>query len=112
MKRYRDAYLVSRFVVLYGTVTKIGAVLTTIVIFLLEISWLSLGTSLLGSQQQIAGLMAFVAVGIALFFGFLVWCAGVLISAYGQHLKASLDTAVHSSPFLSDAQRAEVMSLD
>jgi hypothetical protein len=36
---------------------------------------------------------------------------GTLIAANAQLLKASLDGAVNSSPFLTDEQRAEVMSL-
>lgn len=42
---------------------------------------------------------------------FLFWLVGILVGARGQHLKASLDSAVNSSPFLSNAQRAKVMSL-
>jgi len=42
---------------------------------------------------------------------FFFWLVGVLVCAGGQLLKASLDSAVNSSPFLSDAQRAKVMSL-
>jgi len=51
----------------------------------------------------------------AILFGVLVafvfWVWGVLISAYGQHLRAALDSAASSSPFLSDSQRADVMRL-
>ncbi len=48
--------------------------------------------------------------------GFLVvafpaWVLGVMISSQGQLMKASLDGAVHSSPFLNNSQKAEVMSL-
>jgi hypothetical protein len=42
---------------------------------------------------------------------FFFWLVGTLVCARGQHLEASLDSAVNSSPFLSDAQRAKVMSL-
>jgi uncharacterized membrane protein len=48
-------------------------------------------------------------------FGALVafagWVIGVIVAGYSQHLKATLDAAVHSSPFLSDLQRAEIMRL-
>ena len=45
------------------------------------------------------------------FVAFLGWVAGVVIAGYGQHLKATLDQAVNTSPFLTDSQRAEVMRL-
>jgi len=41
----------------------------------------------------------------------MVYVIGVLISALGHILKANLDSAVHSSPFLTDEQRAAVMRL-
>jgi len=43
--------------------------------------------------------------------GFVGWAIGVLISAQGQMVKATLDTAVNSSPFLSNEERAKIMSL-
>jgi hypothetical protein len=36
---------------------------------------------------------------------------GILVSAQGQILKASLDNAVNGSPFLTNEHRAKVMSL-
>ena len=54
-------------------------------------------------------------VGVALLIGVIVACPlyvlGVLVSASGQMLKASLDAAVHTSPFLTNEQRMDVMSL-
>jgi hypothetical protein len=52
--------------------------------------------------------------GIALAFVIAIplYALGVLVSAHGQVLKASLDEAVHTSPFLTDADRASVMSLE
>jgi nitrate/nitrite transporter NarK len=51
-----------------------------------------------------------------IFFGAFValsgWIIGVVIDGFGQHLKATLDTAVHGSPFLSSLQRAQLMRLD
>ena len=64
---------------------------------------------MVGSSFQIqtaaAGMIAAVIVG-GLFCVF-----GVLISAHAQMLKATIDSAVHTSPFLSDAQRVEMMNL-
>lgn len=51
-----------------------------------------------------------------IFFGALVamigWVIGIVLDGYGHQLKATLDTAVNSSPFLSNAQRAQVMRLE
>ncbi len=50
-----------------------------------------------------------------IFFGALVamvgWVFGILLEAYGEHLKASLDAAVNGSPFLSNIDRAKLMRL-
>jgi len=42
---------------------------------------------------------------------FLFWLVGMLVYARGQHVTAGLDSAVNSSPFLSNAQRAKLMFL-
>jgi len=39
------------------------------------------------------------------------WLGGRRLSAQGQIVKATLDTAVNSSPFLSNEERAKIMSL-
>ena len=53
----------------------------------------------------VGGLMFGAVVAIPLFV------LGVLVAAQGQVLKANLDEAVHTSPFLTDEQRASLMSL-
>jgi len=45
------------------------------------------------------------------FVAFVGWVSGVLVTGYSQHLKAALDAAVNTSPFLSEAQRAELTNL-
>lgn len=40
-----------------------------------------------------------------------IFVLGVLVAAQGQILKATLDTAVHGSPFLEKEEMAKVMSL-
>jgi uncharacterized membrane protein len=39
------------------------------------------------------------------------WIIGSLVAGYSQHLSATLDAAVHGSPFLNDSQRAEILRL-
>jgi hypothetical protein len=52
-----------------------------------------------------------VAICFAAFVGILLFVLGPLVAAQGQILKAALDSAGNSSPFLSDPDRAEIMSL-
>lgn len=47
----------------------------------------------------------------AIITAFLFWLVSVLVCVRAEDLEASVDCAVHSSPFLSDKQRAEVMRL-
>jgi len=55
--------------------------------------------------------MGFISIVFGIFAGALFYIVGVLVSAQGQILKASLDGAVNSSPFLADEHRARIMSL-
>ena len=59
----------------------------------------------LGSRALIAGLLLGGVVG------FIFWIAGVLVTALGQFLRASVDTAVNTSPFLSDAEKTRMMGI-
>ncbi len=56
-----------------------------------------------------AGLVLGLFFGGATFAFFYV--LGVILSSFGQLKKAALDGAVNGSPFLTNEQRAEVMSL-
>jgi len=59
---------------------------------------------------QLSGAFLVLGLGAGALIAFVGWVLGVLVSAQGRMLKATLDTAVNSSPFLSNAERAEVMS--
>lgn len=99
MWRYQDGYRVVNFVIWVGGVIKwLGIVVALLAIFFAV------------QQLGVARLLP-AAAGGALFAA-VSFVLGVLVSAYGQVLRAHLDTAVHSSPFLNDVERAEVMSLD
>jgi hypothetical protein len=89
--------------------TALGAVVKTIGILL---GFLVLLAAMILSREVGNGLLLFVGgllsgavVGIPLYV------LGVLVSAQGQVLKATLDTAVHGSPFLQKEDMARVMSL-
>jgi predicted membrane protein len=117
-KRYRDAYLVANFVTNYGALLKIlgiiggggigflgffiGAALND------TISRNSFGASR-GDGVFFTFLVIFGLIGC--FVAAIFWVLGVLVSAQGQILKASLDGTVNNSPFLTNEERARIMSL-
>ena len=75
---------------------------------------ISLGGLILLGCAMAASISSFVVViGLVVgsIVGFVGWAIGVVISAQGQMVKATLDTAVNSSPFLSNEERAKMMSL-
>jgi hypothetical protein len=107
--RYHDAYLHA------GEMVQAGDVIQTV-------GWV-LGAILFGGAVWAAHTVptlvspladwlapASLALG-AIITVFFFWLVGELVFARGQEWKASLDSAVNSSPFLSNAQRARVMSL-
>lgn len=105
--RYMDGYRAARTTVLIGTLIKVaGALLGLAVTVVL---------SVLGSSSGEGSTVGFEGLGLGLFLGvstFAVFFAlGVLVSSLGQLRNAALDAAVNSSPFLTNEERAEVMSL-
>lgn len=104
--RYIDAYRVASFVVGVGNFFKIVGIVLAAVI--------CAGTLVVvgqtrNEQQQIATFI--VGAAIAGFVGALLFLLGVLVASIGQIQKATLDTAVNSSPFLSNQHRVRIMSL-
>jgi hypothetical protein len=109
VKRYKDAYRVARFVNGIGLLLKITGFCTA-AIFLLAVFFLL--PQIGGTQDTELRIMAvFVAFFVAflIVFFFFVW--GILVSARGQALKALLDSAVNTSPFLDNPLKAQAMSL-
>jgi hypothetical protein len=107
-KRYWDAYIVARTTVSVGAGIKIVGLVLGLIIFLAFFMFAN-------SQVRYARDAQFIGVIVGGVWGGLVWVTfyilGVLVSAQGQILKASLDGAVNSSPFLTNEQRAKIMSL-
>jgi hypothetical protein len=79
----------------------VGAILAGI-IFLVS---LSSAKDLLGGGAVVLGIF------IAAIVGILFWICGVIVAAQGQILLATVDTAVASSHFLTDTERAQAMGL-
>ena len=95
MERYQNAYRAA------GTACRLGTVSKVIGVIAAALVWLG------GVQNSLGA----VAAGLGLLVIALFWIIGTLVSAVGENLKASLDTAVYTSTFLDNAQRAKIMSL-
>lgn len=97
--RYQDAYRVAKSVVVIGNITKFLGFGFGILVFVAALT------------QEPGGLVMLGASFVGALVGLGFWVAGVFVAAHGQLLQATLDTAVHSSPFLTNRQRALAMSL-
>jgi hypothetical protein len=97
MDRYSDAYRVSATVVGLGNTVKIGGLVIAGLIFLMGVRHGGFGT--------------IAALPFALVIGTGGFVAGTMLAAVGQIHKAVLDGAVNTSPFLDNAQRAQIMSI-
>jgi hypothetical protein len=101
--RYSDAYLVGRAINGFGDAIKVVGIVVAVLLAL---------PGVLFAVQAHAGVLA--AFAIVIYAGCVAlssYLFGTLVAAQGQILKAALDIAVNSSPFLSNAQRAVAMSL-
>lgn len=98
--RYKDGYAVANSILGIGGMVKIA-------------SWvLALLIAIVGTKAASdVGLGFGAALIAAALFGFGGWLGGVLLSAQGQLLLASLDQAVGASPFLDTEQKATILSL-
>lgn len=106
--RYVGAYRAARATVLLGTVIKILAALFGLVV--------GFGPSVLAVitlRQFPPGFGVTLLIGLLSGFGTFatVFVVGAIVSSLGQLRVAALDSAVNTSPFLTNEQRAEVMSL-
>lgn len=103
--RYRDAYRLARAITGIGSLIKGVAIGQTLVI--------AFATLLLAIQFNRATAVSVLGVGLvfACIVGIASYLFGLVVAAQGQILKASVDGAVHSSPFLSLEEKADEMSL-
>ena len=100
--RYRDGYREGKFIAGFGQFVKIaGAVLGAIVAVAGMLSYQAAGA--FGGSLAVSSVIAGGVVALTFFV------LGVIISAQGQLLLAALDTAVNSSPFLTDDQRSQIL---
>jgi len=105
-KRYRDAYLVSTVTDGFGKLIKAIGILVAGVLVLVGILLVAQGRA--GDANFALGI---VTTTLGVISGLWFYMVGVLVSANAQVLKASLDGAVNTSPFLTNDDRAKIMSL-
>jgi hypothetical protein len=103
MTRYTDAYRVAGVIVGVGNLVKMLGIVAGVVVALV-------GFGVADSMHTTGAIIA--SLPLALVTWLLLWALGVLVSAQGELLKANIDEAVNTSPFLVDEQRAQIMSLN
>ena len=116
-QRYKDGYLQARAITGIGAVVKgLGMVIGIV----MSLAGFVIGggiaeqsrNSMFGGPGAGAGVVVgFIFVLIGAIIAIILWVIGVIVKSSGQMLKAQLDGAVNSSPFLTDLDRAEMMSL-
>lgn len=100
MARYDDAYLVARTINAAGQTVKIAGFAVAALI--------ALGGFVVASKVGAAFGFAGLFVGALAVLPF--YALGVLVAAQGQILKATLDTAVNSSPLLSHDEIRQILT--
>jgi hypothetical protein len=113
LSRYTDAYIVAKVAVGIGNLIKTVGIVLGILIFFAAFSLGSFaGVSSRGSESG-GEFMVILFIGAinAFIVGFIFYVVGIIVSAQGQILRASLDSAVNSSPFLTNERKSQIMSL-
>jgi ribosomal protein L40E len=106
MKRYKDAYIVARVTNGFGGMIKaIGIIIGG----LLALVGFMVASN--GGPRDLMSILGIAGIVVGIIAGAWFYIVGVLVSAQGQILKASLDSAVNNSPFLTNKHRAKIMSL-
>jgi hypothetical protein len=104
MSRYTDAYRVARVIVGVGKVVKTLGIVAFLLMIVIGVGI----DDAISPNSRRAWLAGAIVGGIV---WLIAWVLGVIVSAQGQLLKANIDQAVNTSPFLLDDQRAKIMSL-
>jgi hypothetical protein len=106
MKRYKDAYAVARVTNGFGVMIKVVGM---IIGGLLALAGFIVASD--ARPKDPMSVLGIVGIVFGIIVGALFFIIGVLVCAQGQILKASLDSAVNNSPFLTNQHRTKIMSL-
>jgi len=72
-----------------------------------SLDWVKINLQISDSQQY--AIVAGIGLALALLIFLLLWLLGTFVSAAAQMVKAQLDTAVNTSPFLSIEEKQKVI---
>ena len=109
IQRYSDAYRVASAIVGLGTAIKVVGFILAGLVFFVSLSARSSNPFDTGGGGL--GLTGMAGIVFAIVIAVAGWVWGVVVTAQGQILRATLDTAVSSSRFLNDRDRAEAMGI-
>ena len=103
IERYKNAYRVAHSACHLGSGARVFGSIAGAVVLVLS------AQTAVSYKGQTANATAAIIVGFSALA--LFWLLGTVITTLGENLKASLDTAVYSSTFLDNVQRAQILSL-
>jgi hypothetical protein len=105
--RYNDAYRLAKATTAIGGVLKFLAVCAGGLALLVPTAFAS---STYASRGSVGGAALLVGFAAAVALGAPLYALGVLVSAHGQVLRTTLDTAVNTSPLLDPVQKSQILS--
>jgi uncharacterized membrane protein (UPF0136 family) len=107
MDRYREGYVYARTINGLGIFIQVVAYVIGCLLALGGlIVYVSMDRELFAIAGGVSGFVSGLLIGVV---GYIL---GVLVQSAGQSMKAHFDSAVNTSHFLNDDQRARVMSLE
>jgi hypothetical protein len=118
VSRYRDGYRLARTISGLGHISKVVGLLAGICVIVFGVmasaTLMRPNPAMIGvaSEQTQNNIYLISVIVFGAFVALSGWIVGVVIEGFGQHLEATLDTAVHSSPFLSSLQRAQLLRIE
>jgi len=115
-RRYREGYIYARFLDGFGVfVIVIGVILGVVVGFIGITAGAAVENqtrnSMFGGPSGGGVVVGVIICALGVVFGGIFVILGMILRAGAQHLKASFDGAVNGSPFLTNMDRAQMMSL-
>ncbi|MCO5332978.1 MAG: hypothetical protein M9893_03025 [Pyrinomonadaceae bacterium] len=110
-RRYREGYLYARTIDGFGIAYQVIGVIVAILGLILGFALGAAASNPRDSFGPDLAFLGFLPFIIGLIFGAILFITGVVVRAGAQLMKASFDSAVNNSPFLTNDDRAEMMSL-
>jgi len=120
LRRYRNAYRIGKFINGVGLLAQLLGFVAAILLVIAGgmiaskidpadpvVQWTV--ETFKWRVQDVQAAIFSIGVAMALVTLPVLWVAGVLVSGVGQMLKAVLDTAVHTSPFLNEEEKLKVI---